>query len=510
MSGAATHDAKRRRTSARVIAVVNTALLAAIALMINYLAFRHYERWDWTEESIFTLSERSERVLAELSQPVEIWVLVGEAEPEHAEIRNLLERYAAESARITVRYVDPFRDPGAYADVVRRFDLRVGQRAVRGSDELVPTADVAVVVASGARHWEIGREDLVRHEFDDDDDGRVTLNVETERAITGAILEVTEGRPTKVCFTTGHGEIGLDEGLAELRAELRRENLEHETLSTRGLDAIPATCDAVIVMGPELAFVEQEAELLRDYVRGGGNLLVALDPVPDRDRRRVLATGLERVLRDFGVRVGDDIVVEPSPAALPAGQGHPVVLYLVGDFGQHAITEPFRRGGLPLAIAEARSVQPIGESAHVLLRTSPQSYAERDLSSFAQGEIGEPGADDLAGPVPLGVATEVEVTGREENDERKRTGGRVVVLGDASMFTSQLLAAPSVMNLPFAGAVIGWLTEREAMISIPPRSIEQPAMPSEVDVGNLFFRVVVLIPLAFVFLGIAVFWNRRS
>ena len=58
--------------------------------MLNYLAFRHYKRWDWTEESLFTLSDRSERVLAELEQPVEVWVMVGENEPEHAELRTLV------------------------------------------------------------------------------------------------------------------------------------------------------------------------------------------------------------------------------------------------------------------------------------------------------------------------------------------------------------------------------------------------------------------------------------
>ena len=36
-----------------------------------------------------------------------------------------------------------------------------------------------------------------------------------------------------------------------------------------------------------------------------------------------------------------------------------------------------------------------------------------------------------------------------------------------------------------------------------------PVMCAE-DVGGLFLRVVVLIPLAFIFLGFAVWWNRRQ
>lgn len=505
-------QAQGRRTRARIYLIANALLLSAIVLLLNYLAFRHYERWDWTEESLFTLSDRSERVLEGLTQPIEIWVMVSENEPEHEELRPLLERYKAASDRLTVRFVDPYRDPGGYTDAVRRFRLREGERQTR--DGLVRTTEVALVVVAGERQWEVGREDLVSHSFaGEGEDERIQLNVEAERALTGAILQVTEGRPTKICFTTGHGEIALDEGLSELAAELRRENLGQQSVATRGLSALPEGCDTLAIIGPELAFDEREAELVRDYVRGGGNLLVALDPLPDPDRRRVVPTGLEGPLRDFGVRVGNDVVVEPDPARHPPGQGHPISLYFAGDFGEHAITEPFRDAGFDLVVSNARSVRPIDEEgpAAVLLRASGRSYGETDLSAFSRGELGEASAGDVAGPVPIAVAAQAEVTGRDAGDSEREggPGGRVVVLGSSAIFASDFLSAPGVMNLPFAGAAIGWLTEREAMISIPSRTVEQPAMPSEEDVGNLFFRVVVLIPLAFVFLGIAVWWNRR-
>lgn len=514
MSAPKTKDpASRRRASARLYLALNALLLTTIVVLLNYLAFRHYERWDWTEQSIFTLSERSERVVAELHQPVEIWMVLSESEPEHAELRNLLERYRAASDRLRIHYVDPHRDPGAYQEVVRRFHLGMAERQTR--EGVVSTSDVAVVVSAGARHWEIGREDLVSHSFEqEDDEEQVQLNVEAERAVTGALVEVASGRSTKVCFTTGHGELGLEggaEALSELGAEMRRENLAHEVIQTRGGAAIPEDCNAVAVVGPGLPFDEHEADLLRGYVRGGGNLLVALDPIPDPDQRRIEPTGLEDLLRDFGARVDRDIVVEPDRDMLPPGPGDPVALYMVAAYGEHAITGPFRDAGYPLVVSAARSVRPIGESATVLFQTSARGYGESDLRAFADGDVGEADANDIAGPVSLAVATRVEVTGEApaDDEEDEAPGGRVVILGDATMFTSELLGLPAA-NRAFAGAVLGWLTEREALISIPPRTVDRPSLPSEEDVGNLFFRVVVLIPLAFIFLGIAVWWNRRQ
>ena len=56
-----------RRFSGRANVVLSSLLLVAIALMANYLAFRHYRRWDWTSVGSFTLSDRTTTVLRELT-----------------------------------------------------------------------------------------------------------------------------------------------------------------------------------------------------------------------------------------------------------------------------------------------------------------------------------------------------------------------------------------------------------------------------------------------------------
>jgi hypothetical protein len=505
-------EARGQRSRGRVYLLANALLLLAVAFMANYLAFRHYARWDWTDESVYTLSDRTTAVLRGLSAPVSIYVLLSRNEPEQAEVRNLLERYRAISDKLEVRYLDPFRDPGGYEAIVRRFELPEVPPEEQ-AEGVVPLANVAVVVASGDKHWEIRRDDLVRRSYGEETGDLVELDVEAERAMTGAIVEVTAGEPTRLCIATGHGERPMEGGggtLGGLVDELRHENVESEELEVRARTEIPVRsggegCDALLVVDPELPWEESAQAQLRSYLRRGGNVLMAFEPVGPRTEDRVRETGFEDFLSEHGISVGRDVVIELSEQHVPANGGHPVILYLVNEFGEHPLTERIRTMHPDLrmvAVSQARSVTPSDDRAQTLLSTTEHSYGESDLGAFASGEVGEPGADDVRGPVSLGVATQIEP--EEEGEEAH--GGRLVVLGDASLLTSELMGGT---NASFAQAIVGWLTQRRALIHIAPRTIDRPAAPSVGEEWMLFFRVVVLIPLAFVFLGFAVWWNRR-
>lgn len=504
--------------------VYNIALILALLVQVNYLSYRHYERWDWTEHDIYTLSERTEVVLGDLDRDVEMWILLSEGEEGFAELRNLLERYTALSERITVHFVDPDRDPDAYREVAMRFDL-----GAMMSGEMM-RSDVAAVVAAGERHWEVTRDDLISRSADPfQEEDTIELNVEGERAITGALVELTDGEASTICVTIGHGEYsttGAQRSLAGFAAEMGRENLEMVDIVTRGREEITtADCAAVAIVGPELAFTDAEVDVLRAYVRSGGNLMLAVDPIVSRDLTQFFETGLERMLADFGVRLDRSIIVEMERQMLPPGGGNALGPFFVIGWGDHPISSGFASGGLPLVAGEVRSVRPVSEGrATVLLRASERSYAETDLRALTDEEPGASEAD-IQGPVPFAVAAQVEVTAADaedededededeagEGEEESPSGGRVVVVGDATMFASEFLSESTVVNRSFLSAAIGWLTERDALIAIEARSFEaRPVRMSDEDVSNLFLRVVVLIPLAFVFLGFAVWWNRKE
>ncbi|MFO0680565.1 MAG: GldG family protein [Sandaracinus sp.] len=502
-----------RRFQGRANVVVSSVLVVLITLMANYLSFRHYHRWDWTSEGLFTLSPRTHELLTSLDTDIDVYLVLSSGESNYQDVRELLERYRAESQHVVLHFVDPDREPSEYQLIAERFGLA---RAMLADGSAA--ADVAVVMSNGDRVWKITRDDLVSVDFDPSGEGDAHVDVRSEQAISGGLLEVTSGRATHVCITTGHGEWTLDHGvdrdLGGFRDEMRRENLEIEQIETRGRTALPENCDATFVVGPIAAFTPEEAAMLRRYAEGGGHLFLALDP--ELDGGEIRPTGLEAMLRELGIRVDRTVVLEMDERHLLPSQPSPTGPFLVASYGEHPITSSFAALDLPMVVNLVRSVRPADESEAVtIMSASDASFAETDVALLVQ--TGEPRRDDqdYPGPVSLAVALELPPAHgegeAEDDDASAERRGRIVVVGDADFLSSQLIATRDVINYELASAILGWLTARQALIEVAPRRMTtHPVQLTDADVVSLGFRVIVLLPLASVFLGIAIWWQRRS
>lgn len=494
-----TDEGARSRAEQRLHTFIGSVLVFAIVLMANYLSFRHYTRWDWTTDARYTLSERSLEVVRGLDRDVELILLASEGEQGFADVHELAGRYDAESSRLTVRHLDPDRQPAEVRDVAQRYDI-----ALRATGEGATLAEVAGLVVSGERTWKITRDDLFRVDFSSmESDSTPQMDVEAERAITGAIVQVLEGRKTHVCLTSGHGEWTLgggDRSLPIVREELARENTELQTMDPLAA-AVPDECDAVFVVGPQRPFRDDEVRTLLDWVEAGGRLLLALDPNPNRDG--VLPSGFEERLAELGILVDASIFIETDPARLLSPDPTDQILVLPQA---HETTQPALARGGPFLVSLARTVRAEpGSAATSVLGGSEGSFGKVDLATFLADADLAPSADDIPAPASIGAVAVVAVEGEGARE------GRVVVIGDSDWMRGAFLSEPRFANLELLMAWTGWLTDREALISIPPRrSALQAIVMSEADMTGIWWRVVAFLPGAMLLLGFAAWWSRRS
>jgi ABC-type uncharacterized transport system involved in gliding motility auxiliary subunit len=474
------------RTASRLTLGLAILLGVGILGLVNWLGARHYRRYDWTSAGLFTLSDKSTQVLKGLKQSVTVTVFMTEGSPLYAETQELLKRYKAASPLLTVETLNPERNPArAQAFLKEMGDIRLSVVFRAGEKKKVVSVD------------QLAEFDFARAQMG----GEPALKAfKGEQEFTAAILTVTQAKSPKVVFTKGHGERPIAgrvrEGFEHVVELLKQDNCAVEEWDSLADQKVPDGTDLVVVAGPRTGFTFPETDALKSYLAGGGRAILLLDtefaPGPGN---RMVDLGLGPVLDAYGIRIGDDIVVDPRNA-LPLMGPETVV---ARSFRSHPVTKLLE--GLPVVFPVARSVSavekpPEGVTTQVLVETSQEGWGETNLADL-ETKV-EKDEKDVAGPVPLAVAAEA-------GKERKT---RLVVVGDADFASTSGIA--NAANLYLVTSAVNWVLERESLISIPPKSTDQVAVTlSRSDIARITLFVLLILPAAAIGLGIAVWFKRR-
>ena len=205
---------------------VGTLLVLALFALVNYLALRHYQRFDWTESKIYSLSEKSLGVARGIEEDVDLVIFLSPDSPVYGPIGELLSSYAAANpTRISKREVDPAKN------------LLEAQRLVQQHSI---ERDNVVIVATAADRRVIDEFDLAEYDYSGAQFGQPPkmTDFKGEQLITSALLALIQAEKPRVLFTTGHGEASLDGGgprsFSRARDLLGSDNFEMEEWSSLG------------------------------------------------------------------------------------------------------------------------------------------------------------------------------------------------------------------------------------------------------------------------------------
>ena len=91
-----------------------------------------------------------------------------------------------------------------------------------------------------------------------------------ERDITSAVARAAEDSIPKIYYTTGHGEMGLS---SKYTGYIETENYELASLALVS-EGVPEDAEAVIIYAPTLDISAEEAETLKTYIKGGGDIVL--------------------------------------------------------------------------------------------------------------------------------------------------------------------------------------------------------------------------------------------
>ena len=465
-------------------AIVGALLGIVILGLLGFLSTRYHTRFDVSEAGVHTLAPQTTELLESLEEDVQITAFFNESES--PPIAGLLDRYASASERVKLRYVDPNSEPG----LVDALGL---------TTEELATGVVRFTVSSG--------ESTSLSEFSEPD-------------ITNALVKLVKSTGKKVYFLVGHNERGItplpgEEGTFAAGPEsfgraadaLVNETYAVEPLLLASAEDVPADASAVIVAGPTRPLLEGELAALRRYVEGGGGLFVALDPRAQ--------TNLYALLEEWGVLMGDDVVVDRALAVF--GQATTPIAQEYD--GSHPITAPLREPALFPMVRSIELVEATAVRFSVLAKTGEESWAERDLEGWRVSGRAEYDELDVMGPVGIAVAGSVRaagippaahnVHGNDEADVAPVAEGRLVVFGDSDFASNETLDALRNKDL-FVNSV-NWLAGDLSQITVRPNvSRASSFQMSQDEFRRIQYLSLFVLPETIAVFGVLTWWLRRK
>lgn len=459
--------------------VTGSLSVLGIIVLVNILGARTFIRTDFTATSKFSLSPQTHQVLDSLTEDVTIYTFIPEDDETGLDVAvtDLVREYEFASARVTVRPVNPAREPA----ITERLNMR-------------PEMWLAVEV--GARV-----ERLVLQE------------AASEQRVTNAIVRASSPVRKRVLFLTGHGErsIASEEplGASEVRRQLELENYDVGVMSFSDSDSIPRDCEVLVVLGPKAPLFPYEVDRIAEHLERGNALFMGVDPQFDADT--LVALGVDSLLAEYGIRLGDGMIYDDSQAARQRRVGgfRPVANTYAGS---HPVTAGF--GDIYSVYQHVRPVWTMNGkgSRTVLVATGSRSWEEMDPLVEDQLPTADAGRDN-AGPLPLVVAVADRAANARlvvpaSTAERVRAPEtRLIVAGDSDFVTNVFMNVPSNRDL-FLNS-IAWLAEEEDLVAVRPKNPDnRPLRVNAAQRNFMKIATVILFPVLVLVTGL-VGWVRR-
>lgn len=313
--------------------IVTLIIAFVLIVMVNIFASYVYEKWDWTEENKYSLSESTEGIIDTIAQPIYVRVLLeGEFPAGFKRLQNatrdLLRELQSRNGYIEVQFENP--SEGTTEEINQRRKT-LSERGIipvnfrmREGDGYTERLIYPYAIVS------YGEEDAIVNLLEEQIPGmsdEVTLNNSIsllEYKFANAIHKLLRKMKPLIIFTKGHGELEPKQ-MADFRNELN-EFYRFATLELDSTTFIPPSVELLIVPKPMTAFSEKEKFIIDQYLMNGGSILWLIDQLlVNMDSLRaegnfippVTELNLDDMFFKYGFRINPDLVLDLQCSKIP-------------------------------------------------------------------------------------------------------------------------------------------------------------------------------------------------
>ena len=452
---------KARQTKYAAYAAVYVLVIIAIIVTANVLANRYDKSYDATANKRYSLSDQTVKIVKGLKQDATITYFDQPRGFQAA--RDQLDLYSNLSPKVHVKYVD--------------------------ADKEVTQARAAGIKSYGTAIIQIGA-------------NKQEAKGLNEEGITGAFIRDLKNTTRTVCFVTGSGEHQIDDstrsGYSRFKELLGKDEYATKSINLLQKAEVPSDCTVLVVAGPSGDYQQPEVDAIKKFVEDGGRALFLLDPPLKMGRSEIADNdALASVLKDWGVTVDKDLILDMNPIGQLAGLGPQVAL--VTSYDSHPIVSEMKGTATGFPLSRSIDVKTGSKtSVQKLFGSSDSSLATEKLNS---PEVNPNDPKNKKGPMTIAAAGTYN-TGKENSQ------GRFVVVGSSQWAANSFINFNG--NRDLALNAMNWLSSDEDLISIRPKEPEDRRITlTRAQMNWVRTTSQFILPLIVVFAGVSVWWRRR-
>jgi ABC-type uncharacterized transport system involved in gliding motility auxiliary subunit len=472
------HTSQQRGIQNHITGFLLTGLALIAIIIINIIAVRYNQKYDFTKQQRYTLSEQSISILQSIQTPIQVKTYFTTSSPSYTEFQVLQENLEQETTLLEFSNTDPLKNP------------------LKAQQDNITSEWGTIILQSGEN----------------------TMRLEEsfhEETVVNALTKILTDVRHAICFTQGHQELDIEDtynpmGMGLIQEKLQGQNYSTSTVNLMKEGRVPTFCEVLIVAGPRSDFFPPEYEMIAQHVSEGRHLFVMIDPAASHP----LAADLER----YGVYVGDDIILEQNPKYTMEGGDISYILLDQESFDIHPTIKDISM----VLLQGVRSVNiqddlP-GISWTSLARTTDNSWAEKEyemgipepnigedqisnISLWAIGEIKDP-KQILVGSFSLKPDEDSAPT------VQHKSGSKIVVIGSSSLINNAMYVQAAGNGNLFLNT-IAWLVGEDAQIGNRADENEVASIEMNTIQGLLIWIFCLIIAPGIFLLGSIHTWRRR-
>jgi hypothetical protein len=501
------------------LAAAITAVVTAIVIVVNVLVSKVVEKYpvklDLTKSAMYEISDETIEYLKSLEEEVDFTVLMDESNFQTSGTylkmaHEILERYTQYSDKITLRYVDPTKNP----DVVNKY-----QEHYTGT---LTTGDVVVSNAADATKMRVVN---VNNMFTYDQEkyyymqyGYYSLEdcitaFTGEQSLTSALLYVTDADPVNVALISiANGEPIFNAGSGAYSVAIFAQNLSKNGYDVTEIDLYnnaldPSEFDMLVLPAPVNDLTEDAVEKISAFLYNDGaygrNLIYFADISQGATPR------LDALLETWGIRVEKTFAVESDKNAaqivsvisggMTVQVGAPTATISDEDYSKNMANT-----NLPIPAPFCRPITLLWESqtsgiTSALLKSSESVY------------LSELGSEEEQDTTPDGAQTIAAVSRRQisgDNNEILRSS--IMVFGSMMLTDYNIMQDAAYNNAEYLMSAVNTMTGKGNSLIIAQKDLAKETITIEQGELKVVNLVLYTIPFIVVVIGIVVFVRRRN